>query len=389
MKNSLIILPLLIVSAPSMAPWAGAAPIGRLDSDEDAQDLSAELDRIRQDAGAPGVVAVAVQDGMLVAWAVAGVRAQGSDAKLELDDPMHLGSCTKSMTATLLACLIDEGKLRPDTTIAEALPEFSKRIDKGYHGVTVDMLLHHRGGIAERARPEVMAKYDELDSIQGSTSEVRLELLARVMEAPPQPPADGAFDYSNFGYMTAGAIAEAVAGKTWSELMIEKVFRPLKMKSAGIGSPSGSDVPVGHTVDGDGFSALPPGPDGTLPECMGPAGLAHSNLVDWARFVTDQMRGERGEGALMKTKGYQRLHSDTYGSGYAAGWGVSQHHLSWSEPTVTWGHNGSDGTWHSTVKALPEWDLVVVTAANCSAGAGAQATMKAEHLLLKALGFAD
>ncbi|MFT5049299.1 MAG: CubicO group peptidase (beta-lactamase class C family) [Chlamydiales bacterium] len=386
MNTHLLILPLLTASLSYAAP---ASPAALVQTDEGTQDLSAELEKIRAEAGAPGVVAVAVQDGTVVAWAVAGVRAQGSSAKLQLGDPMHLGSCTKAMTSTLLACLIDEGKLRSDSTIGEVLPELAKRIDKSYHDVTVDMLLHHRAGIAERRRPEVMAAYGELDSIEGSAAEIRLELLARVMHLPQLPPADGAFDYSNFGYMTAGAMAEAVTGKTWEALMAEKVFRPLGMTSAGLGSPAGDDVPVGHQMTDGVLVALPPGPDGELPVCMGPAGLAHSNLVDWARFVTDQMRGERGEGELLKSDTYVQLHADTYGSGYAAGWGIAKHSLSWSEPTASWRHNGSDGTWYSMVKALPEWELVVVSAANCADGPAERATTQAELLLLKALGFAD
>jgi CubicO group peptidase (beta-lactamase class C family) len=39
------------------------------------------------------------------------------------NDVFHIGSCTKSMTATLTAMLIEEGKLRWDTTIADVFPE--------------------------------------------------------------------------------------------------------------------------------------------------------------------------------------------------------------------------------------------------------------------------
>jgi CubicO group peptidase (beta-lactamase class C family) len=39
-----------------------------------------------------------------------------------LDDRWHLGSCTKSMTASLAAMLIEDGLLRWDTTVGEILP---------------------------------------------------------------------------------------------------------------------------------------------------------------------------------------------------------------------------------------------------------------------------
>ena len=42
------------------------------------------------------------------------------------------------------------GVLRFETTLAEGLPELAKRIDPGFHGATLDQLLRHRAGIAER-----------------------------------------------------------------------------------------------------------------------------------------------------------------------------------------------------------------------------------------------
>ncbi len=50
-------------------------------------------------------------------------------------------------------------------------------------------------------------------------------------------------------------------------------------------------------------------------------------------------------------------------------------------------HNGSDGTWYSVVFAMPEWDLVVVAAANCASGPGEQAIAEVQEHLLEVAGF--
>ena len=355
----------------------------------EAQDLSSAVEEIRAESGAPGLVAVAVQDGMVVAWGVAGVRAAGSETPLQVDDPMHLGSCGKAMTSTMIARLVEEGTLEFETTIAEALPDLAEKIDPGFHEVTIEQLIRHRGGIAERRRPEIQAYYDRLGAMEGENSEVRLEMLALVMSHPPLLPEAGQFDYSNFGYMTAGAMAEAVTGKAWEELMEEKVFAPLDMESAGTHSPTGDDVPVGHTADGDGFEALPPGPGGALHACMGPAGLVHASLPDWGRFATEHMRGERGEDGMLEAATYRRLHAKVDGSDYAAGWGISQHTVSWSEPTLSLSHNGSDNTWYTMIQIFPEWDLAVLAASNCGSPAGSRAVDSASDALLEKLGFSD
>ena len=90
----------------------------------------------------------------------------------------------------------------------------------------------------------------------------------------------------------------------------------------------------------------------------------------------------------MTAKSYKRLHANPHSSGYACGWGIAKHVWSWGEGSVLT-HNGSDNTWHSIVFAMPEWDLVILTAANCGGTPGEQVATGAKDLLLETLGFKD
>ena len=56
------------------------------------------------------------------------------------------------MTATLLAMLVDDGKLRWDETLGELFPDVP--MDKAYRNVTVDMLAAHQGGLPENMSDE-------------------------------------------------------------------------------------------------------------------------------------------------------------------------------------------------------------------------------------------
>ena len=66
-------------------------------------ELTAEL---REATGVPGLGAVTVSADGIEDRAVTGVRAKGSEAAIELDDPWHLGSNGKAMTAVLAAVLV-------------------------------------------------------------------------------------------------------------------------------------------------------------------------------------------------------------------------------------------------------------------------------------------
>ena len=381
-RRNLCLAALALLALSFNATAATAAP-GR-----DGEDVSAALEKIREDANLPGMVALAFQDGEVVAWGAAGVRAQGSEAKMTIDDPIHLGSCSKAMTATLVARLVEDEVLTWDTTIAQALPEFAKKIDEGYHDVSIETLLKHRGGIAERRRPAMGLFQLKLKTMEGTPVDVRREILQLVLTTPPLAPADNGFDYSNYGYMTVGAMLEKITGESWEDLMVTKVFGPLGMKSAGIGSPVGPGVPVGHEANGDTWTPLPPGPGGALPDAMSPAGLLHCNLRDWAGFVADHLAGERGVDGFVTAASYKRLHRDVNGSGYAGGWGLARHSWSWGNGDVLT-HNGSDGTWLSLVFAMPEWDITLLVATNCAGPAAQPACDRARDLLLTTTGFKD
>lgn len=380
-----------VLAAIWLAAPTAAVPSARtalaLAREETASDVSSALEELRAETGVPALVALAVQDGEIVARGAAGVRVFGSEDAVTPADPFHLGSCSKAMTATLVARLIEEEVLTWETTVAEALPELAAEIDPGFHAVTIEQLLRHRGGIAERRRPELQPLIALFYGLEGSPREQRRGAVRLALEKPPYSAPGEAYDYSNYGYMTAAAMIERLTDRSWEELIVEKVFRPLGMESAGVGSPSGADVPVGHDEDGDSWKPLPPGPGGILPESMGPAGLVHASLEDWARFVSDHLAGERGADGLLRSATYRRLHRDPEKSGYACGWAIQQYDWGWDSGRAL-AHDGSDGTWYTAVLALPEWDVIVLAAANGAGTAGTAAVTRARDHLLEEIGFA-
>src|SRR5260370_28874894 len=66
-----------------------------------------------------GMVAAVLRGERIIAQGAAGGRKRGTAERITLDNQFHLGSCTKAMTATLVAMLVDEGKLNWTTTLAE------------------------------------------------------------------------------------------------------------------------------------------------------------------------------------------------------------------------------------------------------------------------------
>src|SRR4030095_13411216 len=81
------------------------------------------LEPIRQKYKLPALaVATVKSDGSAMVGAV-GVRKVREKTAVTVDDQWHLGSDTKSITAVLIAMLVEQGKLTWDTTIEQIFPE--------------------------------------------------------------------------------------------------------------------------------------------------------------------------------------------------------------------------------------------------------------------------
>src|SRR5829696_2857189 len=121
------------------------------------------------------------------------------------------------------------------------------------------------------------------------TIELRFWVVKQLVTRPLQSRPGLQFAYANMGYMLAGAMLERVTGQTWEELIVERVFDPLGVKSAGLGPQSTLgrvDAPLGHEPrEGARPKPLLAGPGGDNPEVMGPAGTAHMSVLDFARWA--------------------------------------------------------------------------------------------------------
>src|ERR1035437_364405 len=146
-------------------------------------DRAQALEAIRKKHDLPALAVVVVKEGRICDRAAVGVRKWGEATPVTTNDVFHIGSCTKSMTATLAAMLIEEGKLRWDSTIAEVFPELKHNMAKQYESVTVEQLLTHRGGVPG-APPD--AAWQRAREAKGTPLQQRREFIEAVLSERPQ-----------------------------------------------------------------------------------------------------------------------------------------------------------------------------------------------------------
>ena len=139
------------------------------------------------------------------------------------DTRFRLGSITKQFTAMLIMQLVEEGKLKLNVPITTYIPDYPK--EQG-EKVTIHQLLTHTSGIPN---------YTDQPSFAGIMRNpiTPIYLIKTFWNLPLGFKPGTKFKYSNSGYIVLGYIIEKVTGKTYEEMLKEKIFEPLGMKNSG------------------------------------------------------------------------------------------------------------------------------------------------------------
>lgn len=334
------------------------------------------------------MAAVVISDGKIIAEGAVGVRKWGDETPVTMDDQFHLGSCGKAMTATLIAILVEQGKLSWTTTLAEIYPEMAEEMLPKYRDVTLLHLLSHHVGLPgnDGATPppaEIVKKdwYNLTEPITKQRYEYTKAYLCRPPEEVASLPEPGAgFLYSNEGVVIAGAVAEQVTGESWEELITTLLFQPLGITTAGfgaMGTDNQVDQPWQHLYSNGTITPIPPSTSHSdNPPVLGPCGRIHMSVRDWAKFIIIHLEGEKGGSNLLKPETFKVLHTPPFDTGaYALGWFVEM------EGTV-FTHAGYNGLNYAKVWMSTEHDFAVLVTTNIDSPGARTASSDAINTLI-------
>ena len=301
------------------------------------------LGQIRERLGTPGMAIGWQRKKGAVQQLFTGLRAAGHPEPLLQDDLWHIGSITKSFTATLFARMVQARAIRWDTPLGELLANTPEH----YRALTAFELLSHHGGLPANAPVGDLLTLPRSEKDPRSS---RRRFADSAMAQPPVAKPQARFAYSNVGYVLAAIMLENATGQTWEKLIRREVLRPLGLKSAGFGPPGSVkliDQPRGH-VGGASVHM-------DNPVAMAPAGGLHMSLADLLKYLA----AHRDKPKYLGTAQWQELHTPRFGSSYSLGWFVRKNADLW--------HNGSNTAWYAEVIVEPASGLVAATCNNDTA----------------------
>ncbi len=324
--------------------------------------MATMLRDVRQRHDMVALAGAIVTSAGLVDAAAVGTRSYRALVPVTIYDKWHLGSITKSMTATVAALLIEQGVLEWETTIAAAFPDMT-RIHEDLRPVPLEPILAHRGGFTGDIKR--FAAWDQMWTSRAPLSVQRRSFASEVLAAAPEFTPLETFHYSNVGYVIVGAMLETATGQEWETLIRNNLFTPLGMHDTGFGAPGvrdAMDQPRGHL--GQGVARQPLEPDDLRadnPPGSGPMGTVHATMQDLGRYVSMHLAGALGRETILPSETVKRLHTPAEGFDYASGWFIAQR--DWADGNAL-NHSGTNLHWYAVVWMAPARDFAVLVATN-------------------------
>lgn len=181
---------------------------------------------LRHETEAPGISVAVANDNRLVYSNAFGLADVENDVACTSATKFRTASIAKSMTAVLVMKLAEEGKLDPDASVRQYVPEFPKK----RWTVTSRQLLGHLGGIRHYKSPQETVATQFYPSLS--------DALETFRDDPLLHEPGSAFRYTTFGYNLLGNVAEGASGRNFINLLQNYIFDPAQMTQTVVDSQS-------------------------------------------------------------------------------------------------------------------------------------------------------
>jgi CubicO group peptidase (beta-lactamase class C family) len=256
-------------------------------------DLDAWVTRAMTEFHTPGAAVAVVKDGKIVAMKGYGLRKLGSTDKVDENTLFGIASNTKAFTASALAMLVDEGKIKWDDRVIDHMADFRMSDPYVTREITIRDLLTHRSGMGLGAGDLMFFPDSDF---------TREQIIHNQRHIPLATSFRSHYAYDNLLYVVAGQLIPAVTGISWDDFIRDRIFTPLGMTHSNTTVAAlkpGVNFAIPHTsVDGSIQPVKNDHVDNTAP-----AGAINSCVSDLAKWVIARLEdGKYADGKQLYSK---------------------------------------------------------------------------------------
>ncbi|KAF9154483.1 hypothetical protein DFQ26_000219 [Actinomortierella ambigua] len=351
--SSTLLFTITLSAALSLAKGGLAAP--RNHTKDDFRQWTDTIEKARTSVGVQGMSVAVVYKGETIYTQAFGKR--NDKDPFTVETLTCIASLTKAFTAAAIGELVAEGKADWETPINEYFPHFKSKNPYLTAEINFVDLLSHRTG------------YPSLDVHWFHRNVSRTELIKDLRHVEPVAPLRSKWIYNNVMYGVAGEASARLEGKTWEDVVRDRILIPAGMNSSGLSIKTMLTRPNHALPYGsksfeaaqrmDNYQVVPD----THYMADAPAGDIYSNVLDLAKWAKLMLR----QGKL---DGKQVLNKDTVESVTkrwfadenvvsGLGWFIQDykgHHMVH--------HSGGWSGYYSYIAMFPNDDLAVVVLSN-------------------------
>ncbi|MCC3859732.1 serine hydrolase [Emcibacteraceae bacterium Y4] len=342
-----------------------------------------EIDKIVENAmdvfHVPGAAVGVIQDGKIIHSKGYGTRSLESGGDVDDDTYFGIASNSKGFTATALAILVSDGKIKWTDRVKDHLPEFELSDPWVTDHFTIADLLSHATGLP-------LGSGDLMWWPDGNYPPE--EIIRKMKYLKPNRDFRTTYAYNNMPFIIAGAIIPAVTGKSYEDFLNERIFTPLGMDRCTANTPmmaNDENIAEPHirldttlkqvkrylTIDEVAGSMAAAGIQCSLDDLLK---WEQMHLNNGAPLMDKETHATLWQINTPMTVSENNIKNGTKFRGYGLGYNISDYH---GNRVV--GHGGALIGMYSNLTMLPEMDFAIAIVTNQQSGA-AYNTIKNEIL---------
>ena len=260
-----------------------------------------------------------------------------------IETQCRIASLTKPHTATMIARLVEQGKLSFDDRVSKFIPAFHKLSVVGEEhkvtGPTLAQCLSHTAGFASNNNLKAGTFSMNFD---GTLQTVTEELATKELLKKP----GRNYGYSRLGYMTAGRIAEIVTGQSYPDAMKTLLFDEIGAEASNFDRETMMErIPVPYQRTKTGFEIMT---GQGLGNVINPGGNLITDLDGVARlFMLHRNKGKVDGRRVVSEAVLQKMYegqpgTEKSGAGYGLGFRILQKRSDGTSSRIQ--HTGASGT---------------------------------------------
>jgi CubicO group peptidase (beta-lactamase class C family) len=277
---------------------------------------------------AMGVVVSVLERGRPARTFTAGISGV-SGLSLDGNTVFEIGSITKAFTGALLADMVARGEVKLDDPIAKYLPKTVRVPSRNGHQITLLDLATQSSGLPRL--PDNLKPADMTNPYADYSVAQLYDFLSRYTLT--RDPGEK-YEYSNLGVGLLGHVLALRAGKSYEDLLVERILNPLGMNDTRITLTPSMKSRMAQGFDAQGTPAR----TWEMPT-LAAAGALKSTANDMLKFLAANLDSTSAPlGKVLAQARVPRHDADRPGNSVGLGW----HLVDVYGTPATW-HNGGTG----------------------------------------------